>query len=88
MKCLLRPRSDGFSCCCCFGLACLVKHAHSPLSNPQGALLQAEWLETEGEVGVIGLTPSGVWVHLTWRGAMIDIDSFCCYTSTCLAKQV
>ena len=32
-------------------------------SNPQGEMLQAEWLGAEGEVGRFGQTPAGVGVH-------------------------
>ena len=38
-------------------------------SNPQGALLQAEWHGAEGEVGRFGLTPAGVGVNPPRRGA-------------------
>ena len=38
-------------------------------SNPQDALLQAEWLGAEGEVGAIWPTPFRVWVHPPRRGA-------------------
>ena len=58
-------------CCCCFALASLAEQARSPLramnyfvpsgyrSNPQGVLLQAEWLGAELDMGVIG--PDSTW---------------------------